>query len=103
MPRCQNCDFKWSWKDVMKLSLKGKRECANCHKNQYVSSKSGFWSTFLITVAFVLPINMLRYYYDIEWPWVILAFLIYMPLALSLMPFLYKLSNTQKRYGKTVE
>ncbi|MDE4085950.1 hypothetical protein PO902_12975 [Planococcus maritimus] len=103
MPRCQNCNFKWSWKDVMTLSLKGKKECPNCHKRQYVSSRSTFWTTFLITMGFLIPMNVLRYYYEIGWPLIILAFVIYIPLALLLTPFLYKLSNTQKRFGKTSE
>ena len=103
MPRCQNCDFKWSWKDVMKLSLTGKKECPNCQKRQYISAGSSFWITFLITLGFLTSMNVLRSYYEIEWPLFILAFVIYMPLALALAPFLYKLSNTQNRSGKTVE
>lgn len=103
MPRCQNCDFKWSWKDVMTLSMTGKKECPNCHRRQYISAKSTFWITFLISMVFLMPMNVLRYYYEIGWPLIILSFVIYMPIALMLMPFFCKLSNTYKRFGKTVE
>lgn len=103
MPRCQNCDFKWSWKDVMALSMTGKKECPNCHKRQYISAGSSFWITFLITLGFLTSMNVLRSYYDFGWPLIVLAIVIYMPIALSFAPFLYKLSNTQNRSGKTVE
>ncbi|KYG59365.1 TIGR04104 family putative zinc finger protein [Planococcus maritimus] len=100
MPRCQNCGFKWSWKEVIMLSVKGKKECSNCHKRQYISAGSSFWITFLITLGFVMPMTMLRPYYEIAWPFFILAFVIYMPLALSFAPFLYKLSNTKYASAK---
>lgn len=103
MPRCQNCDCKWSWKNVMKLSLKGKKECPNCHKIQYISAGSSFWINFLITLGFLTSMNVLRSYYEFGWPFIVLAIVIYMPIALSLALFLYKLSNTQNRSGKTVE
>ncbi|WP_367948939.1 TIGR04104 family putative zinc finger protein [Planococcus sp. CP5-4_YE] len=103
MPRCQHCGYQWSWKDVMKLSLKSKRKCQNCHKIQYISAKSNFWTTFLTSMAFLLPMNFLRAYYEISWLWIFLAIPIYIPLVSLLMPFFYKLSNTQKRFGKTVE
>lgn len=101
MPNCENCGFKWSWKDVMALSLTGKKECPNCHKRQYISAN--FWITFLFTLGFLTSMNVLRSYYEFGWPLIVLAMMIYMPLALSLAPFLYKLSNTQSRSGKTVE
>ena len=47
-----------------------------------------------------MPMNMLRPYYEIAWPLFILAFVIYMPLALSFAPFLYKLSNTKYASAK---
>ncbi|MEZ0482202.1 TIGR04104 family putative zinc finger protein [Planococcus sp. SSTMD024] len=103
MPHCENCGTKWSWKGVMKLSFKGKKECPNCQKRQYISTRSNFWVTFFISMGFLTPMNVLRYYYEIGWPLIILGFLIYMPLVLLLAPFLYKLSNTGKRFGKTVE
>ena len=103
MPRCQNCGFKWSWQEVMMLSVKGKKKCSNCHKKQYISAKSNFWTTFLISTAFLLPMNFVHAYYEISWLWFFLAILIYITLVSLLMPFFYKLSNTHKRFGKTIE
>lgn len=103
MPRCQNCNFKWRWKDVIALSLKGKKECPNCQKRQYISPKSNFWVTFFTSMAFVLPTSFLRAYYEMNPLWIFLAIPIYLPLVLLVLPFFYRLSSTRKRFGKTVE
>ena len=103
MPRCQNCNFKWRWKDVIALSLKGKKECPNCQKRQYISPKSNFWVTFFTSMAFVLPTSFLRAYYEMSPLWIFLAIPIYLPLVLLVLPFFYRLSSTRKRFGKTVE
>ncbi|MBT2583967.1 TIGR04104 family putative zinc finger protein [Planococcus sp. ISL-109] len=103
MPHCQNCGTKWNWADSMKLSFKGKKECPNCHKNQYVSSKSTFWGTLLFSMPFVFLMSYLRSYYEVGFPVIVLAFIIYMPLVSLLMPFIFKLSSTRKRFGKTVD
>lgn len=103
MAHCQNCDFKWSWGDMMQLSFKGKKECPNCHKNQYVSGTSSFLTTMLFTMPFVFFTSYLRAYQDAGWLTIVLIFLIYMPLISMLMPFFFRLSSTQKRFGKTVE
>lgn len=103
MPHCQNCNFRWSWKDVMVLSLKGKKECPNCNKRQYISPASNFWVTFFTSMAFILPTSFLRAYYEISSSWIFLAIPIYLPLVLLVLPFFYRLSSTRKRFGKTIE
>lgn len=103
MAHCQNCDFKWSWGDLMKFTFKRKQPCPNCHKNQYISSQSSFLATLIFTFPYVFFTSYLSSYQDAGWLIIALASIIYLPIALLFMPFFYKLSNTQRRFGKTVE
>lgn len=98
MPRCQNCGFKWSWKDMMKLSFKSDKKCPNCHKKQYVSGKSSFWGSLLFSLPFIFVFNYLRIYMDVSWLLILLFFIIYLMFASLLMPFVFKLSNTKRRF-----
>lgn len=103
MPTCQNCGFKWSWKDTMKLNFKGKWPCANCGREQYVSSKSSFWGSLLFSMPFVFLMNYLRLSHGVGWLPIILLFIVYLPVASLLMPFVFKLSNAKNRFGKPIE
>ncbi|AUD14449.1 hypothetical protein CXF77_06855 [Planococcus sp. MB-3u-09] len=98
MARCQNCGFQWDWKDMFKLSLKGKKECRNCHTLQYASRKSNFWSYMLFLIPFVLVFNYLLVYREAGWPILILILIIYVAIASLLIPFFLRLSNTKKRF-----
>lgn len=44
MPSCQNCGFKWSFKDTWKITFKftgsSGRKCSRCDDTQYISKKS---------------------------------------------------------------
>lgn len=103
MAHCQNCDFKWSWSDMMKFNFKGKQPCPNCHKNQYVSGTSSFLTTLIFVIPFVLFTSYLRSYQDAGWLIIVLAVIIYLPIVSLFTPFFYKLTSTQRRFGKTVE
>lgn len=101
MPRCQNCGFQWDWKDMFKLSLKGKQECRNCHTLQYPSRKSNFWSYMLFLIPFILVSNYFIVYREAGWLFLLLLFLVYVTLASLLIPFLLKLSNTKYTIWKS--
>ncbi|WP_407951603.1 TIGR04104 family putative zinc finger protein [Planococcus sp. A6] len=98
MARCQNCGFQWGWKDMFKLSLKGKQECRSCHTVQYASGKSNFWSSMLFFIPFILVFNYLLIYMEVGWPLLILFFIVYVSIAYLLIPFFLKLSNTKRRF-----
>ncbi|HWI48225.1 MAG TPA: TIGR04104 family putative zinc finger protein [Rummeliibacillus sp.] len=42
MPICQQCGYKWSWKEtfVKMFTFKNKLKCSSCDSIQYVSKKS---------------------------------------------------------------
>ena len=98
MPHCQNCGYQWNWKDMFKLSLKGKQECRNCHTVQYPTYQSHFWSFMLFFIPFILVFNYLRIYMEVGWLLLILFFIVYISIAYLLIPFLLKLSNTKHRF-----
>lgn len=100
MAHCQNCDFKWSWSDMMKFNFKGKQPCPNCHKNQYISSQSIFLATLIFTFPFVFFTSYLSSYQDVGWLIIVLAVIIYLPIASLFTPFFYKLSNSQNTLEK---
>lgn len=98
MPHCQNCGDQWNWKDMFKLSLKGKQECRSCHTVQYPTYQSHFWSYMLFLIPFVLVFNYFSIYMEVGWPLLILFFIVYVSIAYLLIPFFLKLSNTKHRF-----
>lgn len=98
MAQCQNCGYQWNWKDMFKLSLKGKKECRNCNTVQYASGKSNFWSYMLFLIPFVLISNYFLVYQEAGWLFFFLLVIVYISLASLLIPFLLKLSNTKRRF-----
>ncbi|MFC0166029.1 MULTISPECIES: TIGR04104 family putative zinc finger protein [Bacillus] len=42
IPTCQNCGYKWSWREtfVKMFTLSNKLKCPSCEAFQYVSKKS---------------------------------------------------------------
>jgi len=55
VPRCTNCNYKWSLKEILKLvfSKKGK-DCPNCGDKQYISAESqGLFTLGYLSLIFV--------------------------------------------------
>ncbi|MEW9502658.1 TIGR04104 family putative zinc finger protein [Jeotgalibacillus marinus] len=95
MPICQNCSYKWRWKEafVKIFSFKRKLRCPSCESPQYISKKSrNLLSLFAFIPMLWLPLvsfsvsigNILA-----------LEFVSYI-LVLILMPFLFKLSTNDE-------
>ncbi|QHJ69153.1 TIGR04104 family putative zinc finger protein [Planococcus halotolerans] len=95
MPNCQNCNYKWSWSDTVKIGFKNNKTCPNCGERQYVAPKSQLGIslfTFIPLFIFVL----LNSFYDLN----IAVFISFVALfvigMLTCIPFTIKLSNEQK-------
>lgn len=97
MPHCQNCGFKWSWSDMIKIALKGNMPCQNCQKDQYVKSSRNLFGVFLTVMPFVLLYSYLTSNFGFSWPLAITAFAFIMTLSTVLGPFFYRLSSTKER------
>ncbi|WP_083389087.1 TIGR04104 family putative zinc finger protein [Planococcus maritimus] len=102
MPHCQNCGYQWNWKDMFQLSLKSKQPCRNCDKLQYPTYQSHFWSYMLFLIPFVLVFTFVRIYLEAGWLILLLIFMVHLTLALLLIPFLLKLSNTKHEFQKLI-
>ncbi|WP_404337832.1 hypothetical protein [Planococcus rifietoensis] len=83
---------------MFKLNFKGKQKCQNCHTVQYPSYQTQFWSYMLFLIPFVLVFNYVRIYMEVGWAILTLIFLVHITLALLLIPFLLKLSNTKRSF-----
>ena len=101
MARCQNCGFQWGWKDMFKLSLKGEKECRNCHTFQYATRKSNFWSYMVFLIPFALIFNYFVVYSEAGWPILILIFIVYVTMASLLIPFMLRLSSKKNTMLKS--
>ncbi|WP_042349250.1 TIGR04104 family putative zinc finger protein [Bacillus massiliigorillae] len=53
MTSCQNCNYKWSTKEIWRIGVsKNGRVCAKCGKKQYLSRDTKNW----LTVGWLIPL-----------------------------------------------
>lgn len=95
MPSCENCKYKWSWLDTIKIGFKGVKKCTSCGKRQYISQKPGnvyyyIYFFLLITLLSSLPLFDLSYLVSI---FIATLFIIGM---IAFIPYTIKLSNEQE-------
>ncbi|WP_298831146.1 TIGR04104 family putative zinc finger protein [uncultured Planococcus sp.] len=98
MPNCENCGRQWKWKTIVLNTLKftNKVNCPYCGKAQYIVPKSrkqnalfSFLPAFLIiTLSSIFDLGVLS---------VVLLAAGMLTAALSLYPFIMKLSNEDKQ------
>lgn len=95
MAICQNCGYKWTWRETFKrmFTLKQKLKCPNCESNQYLSKKSKNQLSFFTVIPFIwFPLVMLgvpiTYVFIIE---LVIGFIL-----LGVAPYFYKLSNQEE-------
>lgn len=96
MPECQHCVQPWSWWHVTKKSftIRTYMICPNCQAEQYPTASTRKISSGLSFLA-VLMIVLLNFILE---PSIasILAFLIVLPIYLSIFPWYLKLSNEEE-------
>lgn len=97
MPNCENCGQKWQWKTIVLKTLKltNKVNCPYCGKTQYIVPKSKKQNAiFSFLPAFL--IIALSNIFDLGVLGVVLLAAGLLTAALSLYPFIMKLSNEDK-------
>lgn len=97
MPNCESCGQAWSWKTVVKKTMKltNQAKCPYCKKTQYLIPKSrkltaiySYIPAFLIiTLSLVLDLN--------GWGIFLLAAALLI-MFLALYPFMVKLSTDEQ-------
>jgi len=95
MPTCQNCGFKWSWWDTVKIGFKNNKNCSNCHKRQFVSPSIKMSQLLIYFFPFLLLVvtNSLLNLSDT----VLLSIgFILVLVMIATMPYKIKLTNEQK-------
>lgn len=94
MPTCENCGYRFKWKqfvkDVFRFKINRKVACPNCSAKQYISNKImpslllHLSFTLFILLFFQINMNALLFVVYLV-SWLILFLLVY--------PFTIKLSN----------
>lgn len=95
MPICQNCSKKWNWKQTIKKSfnLDTAYICPYCGEKQYPTKKSRTQFYFLTLIPLMaLLLNLFNIPNWFTFSWIILGGIV----ALSLFPFVLKLTNTEE-------
>ncbi|WP_445669217.1 TIGR04104 family putative zinc finger protein [Margalitia sp. FSL K6-0131] len=93
IPICQQCGYKWSWKEtfVKMFTFKNKLRCPSCDSFQYVSKKSRNQLSLFVVFIPLLIVPLVSF--GISKYFILTFELVAFALVLIWMPFLYKLSN----------
>ncbi|PFG14502.1 TIGR04104 family putative zinc finger protein [Bacillus sp. es.036] len=95
MPICQNCGYKWSWREtfVRMFTLRQKLKCPNCEGFQYLSKQSKNQLTFFTVIPFIwFPLVM----FSVPYNYVLIIELIFCVISLGVAPYFYKLRNQEE-------
>lgn len=95
MPNCQNCGYKWSWLDTVKIGLRNNKKCPNCKKRQYVSPQWGKrnYAIYLLPMFIILFSRPLFNLSDVVFHLLAILFIVSMVI---ITPYTIKLSNEQE-------
>lgn len=95
MPTCQNCHYKWSWKQTLKKSfiLSEGMTCPYCEKKQYITSRARKRST---VIPFLVPLIMLGNLIFGTSYFSLIALIILIPFIFVIYPFIIELSNKEE-------
>lgn len=95
MPNCQNCNYKWSWFDTVKVGIKNNKKCPDCGERQYVLPQTGKRMYFVFLISLIVLLFS-RPLFD-------LSIIVYSSLGtlfilmmIFILPYTIKLSNEQK-------
>lgn len=93
MPTCQNCGYKWSWREtfVKMFTLSNKLKCPSCEAFQYVSKKSRNQLGLFVFIPYLIWIPLVAF--SVPFQYILAVVLVSYVLVFIWMPFLYKLSN----------
>ncbi|KWW21960.1 hypothetical protein AS888_05640 [Peribacillus simplex] len=96
MPTCQNCGYKWSWKEtfVKLFTFKSRLKCSFCEGFQYVSKKSKNRLSLFVFTPFLIWLPLVSF--GVPQGYILASELVSYVLVFVWMPFLYKLSNKEE-------
>ncbi|MGE7907192.1 TIGR04104 family putative zinc finger protein [Peribacillus sp. NPDC094092] len=96
MPTCQNCGYKWRWREtfVKIFTFKSRLKCSLCEGFQYVSKKSRNRLSLVVFTPFLIWIPLVSF--GVPKSYILASELVSYVLVFVLMPFLYKLSNKEE-------
>lgn len=95
MPNCQNCDYKWSWFDTVKVGFMNNKKCLNCGERQYVSTKTKK-RTYAIYLPFLLILLFFRPLFDLNSTVYVSFIILFLLVMIVTIPYTIKLSNKQE-------
>jgi len=96
MPTCDNCHYKWNWKQTIKktTTLNPVMTCPYCEGKQYQTQKSKTKIGFLTPVV-LLPL-LLQIFFDIPLAFLLSLLPIIAMIVFILLPFLIELSSREE-------
>lgn len=96
MPVCQNCHYKWSWKETFKRSFTfgNAMICPHCEEKQYLSARLRKRSTIIpfMIISIIMLCNLFfgpSYFY-------VITLISLLPLFFGIYPFFVELSNEEE-------
>lgn len=91
MPNCQNCNYKWSWFDTVKIGFMNNKKCPNCEERQSIKPQTskGIYALYIIPLIIIL---FSRPLFDGSTP----AFLFFVLALTLILPYTIKLSSEQE-------
>ncbi|WP_430787434.1 TIGR04104 family putative zinc finger protein [Virgibacillus flavescens] len=93
MRTCQNCSYKWSWKETFKILFKNKKKCTNCMELQYISAKTRKRNSLLgAPIGLLILLGGFNVHFSVITGLMFLTFII----VLAVAPFLCELSNEEE-------
>ncbi|GIN72970.1 hypothetical protein J14TS2_34450 [Bacillus sp. J14TS2] len=93
MPSCQNCGYKWSWKETFTkmFTFKNKLKCPYCDAFQYISKKSRNQLRLFVFIPFLIWVPLASF--GVSLGTILSLELVAYALVCIGVPFLYRLSN----------
>ena len=96
MPKCQNCGYKWTWKETFKkmFTFRNRLTCPSCEEVQYISKKSRNQLCLFVMSPFLIWIPLVSFNVPVQN--VLTVQLISYFIVIMSMPFLYQLSTEEE-------
>ena len=97
MPNCENCSYKWSWTDSLKVSMMyySGKTCSNCGEKQFISpsTRKSQWSVYFILLILIIFIRPL---FDLSVTTNVLITTPILMIMIFAMPFTIQLASEHK-------
>ena len=95
MPNCQNCNYKWSWFDTVKIGFMNNKKCPNCEERQFIKPQAsrGIYAFYIfpwIVLLFSRPL------FDWSTPVFLSIGFVFILALTMIIPYTIKLSNEQE-------